>query len=189
MSKTTMKAPKQKSKPKPAPKGRKPAKGKVHTRPGMKLVATMEEVQALAASDEVVAACPAPIVRTREIIVADAIASMSEGVSLRKIAAAEKMGLTTLYSWLTVPEYAEQYARAREAQAMWWVEKALAVAAGTEDGQVPDAQRDRLHVDTLKWAASKFHPKQFGDKVDLTSGGESFGALVAASMKIKQEAP
>jgi hypothetical protein len=30
----------------------------------------------------------------------------------------------------------------------------------------------RVIIDTLKWMASKFYPKMFGDKVDVTSGGE-----------------
>lgn len=149
-------------------------------------------------------------VRTREMIVTDALMSMAEGISIRKLAIKEKMPFSTLLSWLTVPELADQYARAREAQAMWWVEQALAVASGTDDDQfelaeamvksIADAdendkdrlldkllagtiQRDRLHTDTLKWAASKFHPRQFGDKLDLTSKGDKLGieALVAGS--------
>ena len=158
----------------------------------------------------------APSARTRQVIVAEALASMSEGVSIRKIAAKEGMAFSTLHEWLTVPELSGQYTRAREAQAIWWVEKALAVSAGTDDEVQERAvamvdglegieekdkqrlldslaasaiQRDRLHVDTLKWTASKFYRKQFGEQVDLTTGGESLTALIDSSMKITTEKP
>lgn len=34
-------------------------------------------------------------------------------------------------------------------------------------------QRSRLRVDTRKWLMSKLAPKKYGDKVDVTTGGES----------------
>ena len=33
-------------------------------------------------------------------------------------------------------------------------------------------QRSRLRIDTRKWYLSKVMPKKFGDKIDMTSGGE-----------------
>ena len=46
----------------------------------------------------------------------------------------------------------------------------------SEDGKVVTnhnvIQRDRLRVDARKWALSKMNPKKYGDKVDVTSGGE-----------------
>ncbi|WP_203228812.1 hypothetical protein, partial [Flavobacterium sp. LMO6] len=33
-------------------------------------------------------------------------------------------------------------------------------------------QRNRLQIDARKWALSKMLPKKFGDKTDITSGGE-----------------
>jgi alkyl hydroperoxide reductase subunit AhpC len=35
----------------------------------------------------------------------------------------------------------------------------------------------RVLIDTLKWKAAKYYPKMFGDKVDLTSGGEKIQSL------------
>ena len=32
--------------------------------------------------------------------------------------------------------------------------------------------RSRLRVDTRKWLLSKLIPKKYGDKIDVTSGGE-----------------
>jgi hypothetical protein len=33
-------------------------------------------------------------------------------------------------------------------------------------------QHAKLKIDTLKWAASKLNPKRYGDKIDVTSGGD-----------------
>ena len=140
--------------------------------------------------------------RTRAQIVLEALDAMGSGTSIRQIAKREGMVFGTLHRWLTVPELASQYARAREAQATYWVERALAVASGLDEDQrarmeaMVDSiataedddkdrllsalayaaiQRDKLHVDTLKWTASKFYPRQFGDTlgIDVTSKGES----------------
>lgn len=35
-----------------------------------------------------------------------------------------------------------------------------------------DAPTARVLIDTLKWFASKFYPKMYGDKVDITSDGK-----------------
>ena len=35
-------------------------------------------------------------------------------------------------------------------------------------------QRDRLRVDSRKWALSKMNPKKYSDKLDLTNNGKSF---------------
>ena len=37
---------------------------------------------------------------------------------------------------------------------------------------VEDVQRARLKVDVIKWQLSKEEPKKYGDKIDMTSGGE-----------------
>lgn len=43
----------------------------------------------------------------------------------------------------------------------------------TESRVDPGAvQHAKLKVDTLKWAAAKLNPKKYGDKIDVTSGGE-----------------
>ena len=37
---------------------------------------------------------------------------------------------------------------------------------------VIDPPTARVLIDTLKWKAGKYYPKMFGDKIDVTSGGE-----------------
>lgn len=39
-------------------------------------------------------------------------------------------------------------------------------------------QRSRLRVDTRKFLMAKMKPKKYGDKVDLTSGGEKIQPLL-----------
>lgn len=39
-----------------------------------------------------------------------------------------------------------------------------------------DFMSARVLIDTLKWKASKYYPKMFGDKVDLTTNGHNLGA-------------
>jgi hypothetical protein len=36
-----------------------------------------------------------------------------------------------------------------------------------------NVQRSRLRIDTRKWYLSKLRPKKYGEKLDITSGGES----------------
>lgn len=77
--------------------------------------------------------------------------------------------------------FQEKYTRAREDQADYLVDEIIEIAdeAPTEpitDGLVVkyDATaiaRNRLRVDTRKWAASKMKPKKYGDKLDLNHAG------------------
>ena len=127
-------------------------------------------------------------------------------VSLRAIAAMEGMPtVTTIMNWLadeTKPEFLEQYARAREAQADKMAEDILAIADeectmvradkhGTKDDDgegntevVFDATavaRNKLRVDARKWLASKMAPKKYGDKVQAELTGAGGGAIAVQS--------
>lgn len=42
----------------------------------------------------------------------------------------------------------------------------------------------RVLIDTYKWMAAKFYPKMFGDKIDVTSGGDKITAPPAISINI-----
>lgn len=54
-----------------------------------------------------------------------------------------------------------------------------------------DAPAGRILIDTLKWKASKYYPKMFGDKTDITSGGEKItttpGAISVRIIEAKDE--
>src|SRR3954469_21620442 len=118
--------------------------------------------------------------------VADRIcARLAEGESLRAICASDDMpGKTTVFVWLQArPEFRDQYARAREAQAEHWADEILEIADdGSHDvktierkGELVEVvdhdvvQRSRLRVETRKWLLSKLAPRKYGDKLELGS--------------------
>ena len=131
---------------------------------------------------------------------------IADCVSLRTIAAMEGMPTAaTIMSWLadgSKPEFLEQYARAREAQADKMAEDILTIADeecttvradkhGTKDDDgagntavVFDATavaRNKLRVDARRWLASKMAPKKYGDKVQAELTGAGGGAIQVAS--------
>ena len=92
-------------------------------------------------------------------------------------------------AWLdgSRPEFSDQYARAREAQADKLAEEALQIADDGRsdtyvdgDGNVKTdtevIQRSKLRVDTRKWLASKMAPKKYGDKVAI-GGADDLGPV------------
>jgi hypothetical protein len=127
-------------------------------------------------------------------------------VSLRAIAAMDGMpSVATMMNWLAdagKPEFLEQYARAREAQADRMAEDILAIADeecttvradkhGTQadhpDGSTEvifDATavaRNKLRVDARKWLVSKMAPKKYGDKVQAELTGGNGGPIAVQS--------
>ena len=106
------------------------------------------------------------------------------GASIRTVCGMEGMpGVATIFKWIrTNEEFAKQYARATEERTEAMSEDILDIADdGTNDWmivndrEVPDSealQRSKLRVETRKWLMSKMKPKKYGDKLDLTSGGD-----------------
>jgi len=106
--------------------------------------------------------------------VADEIcARIANGESLRGVCRDEKMPVTsTVCKWLCQQNaFAEQYARAKAAQADALVDEMLQIAdepiPSTATGGLDSAavQKQRLQIDTRKWYAGKVAPKKYGDKV------------------------
>jgi len=78
-------------------------------------------------------------------------------------------GQTTVFQWLSKqPEFAKQYAYAREQQADAKFDEIeeLAATATPETANVV-----RLQVDTRKWVLARMRPKLYGDKADLNVTG------------------
>lgn len=88
---------------------------------------------------------------------------------------------------LKIPEFTEQYSRARIIQAHCLADDILAICDDgsrdtitryREDGTEYDAidhehiNRSRLRVDTRKWYLSKVLPKLYGDRIEVNSTGE-----------------
>lgn len=89
---------------------------------------------------------------------------------------------STVFVWLTENEaFAEQYARAREAQADYYADEIVDISDDSandygfkegedKDGQgakpvflAENVQRAKLRVDSRKWVAAKLRPKKYGD--------------------------
>lgn len=106
--------------------------------------------------------------------------------------------VTTIFNWFrTRPEFLEQYTRAKEESSDAMADEVLDIADdGTNDwmeinmkGQgsywkvdQEAVQRSKLRVDTRKWLMSKMKPKKYGDKLDLTSGGEKLPTPLLANV-------
>lgn len=101
---------------------------------------------------------------------------LAEGRSLRAICLDDGMpALRTVFKWLEAhPEFVQQYARAREAQADVLADEIVDIAddgsrdyVKDEDGRLvvdyDHISRSRLRVDARKWIASKLKPKKYGD--------------------------
>ena len=108
---------------------------------------------------------------------------LATGKSLRSICMDEKMPNTeTVYNWILEDkdiEFSNNYVRARQIQAEMKFEEMEEVADGSFEDILGDDKSDsarinarKLQVDTKKWILSKMLPKKYGDKLDLTSGGD-----------------
>ncbi len=113
---------------------------------------------------------------------------IAKGRSLRSICSPDNMpAASTVCLWLTEhKDFAEQYTRAREAQADFLAEDTIEIAdnatndwMATNDPENPGytlngehVQRSRLRVDARKWFASKVAPKKYGEKIGLEHSGE-----------------
>lgn len=124
-----------------------------------------------------------PSIFTPELA-ATILGRLREGETLRAICRDEGMPVaSTVILWTkTREDFAEQYARAREAGYNVMAEQTLEIADDSsrdtytdDDGNVrvdhEVVNRSRLRVDTRKWLLSKALPKIYGDKLDVTSGG------------------
>lgn len=110
-------------------------------------------------------------------------ARIADGESLRSVCRDEAMpDKSTVFDWLRIhPEFADQYARAKEESADTHADDILEIADdGTNDWmERQDAegrkfydlngeniQRSKLRVDTRKWIASKLKAKKYGERIE-----------------------
>lgn len=100
---------------------------------------------------------------------------LTEGISLRKLCMQDDFpAASTVYVWLDrFPDFAEKYARAREAATEDMLEAILEIA----DHPELDPNDKRVRIDTRKWAMGKLKPKKYGEKQTVDVGnkdGETF---------------
>lgn len=92
---------------------------------------------------------------------------IAEGESLVQICADSGMpARSTVFKYLRIDdEFADKYARAREAQADSFFDEIVSIADVEED-----TNKARVRIDARKWAAGKLRPKKYGDR--LAIGGD-----------------
>lgn len=121
-------------------------------------------------------------------------ARIAEGVSVRTVCAMEDMPCTsTFFKWIREnKEFLQQYVQAKEASVD--AQHEILEDIGDEaigKAQVVDARASnavvsayKLKADNLKWLMSKMKPKKYGDKVDLTSGGEKLPTPILQNLNV-----
>lgn len=137
--------------------------------------------------EEVVAGYAMPLPEGVPMMTASAVAAMTgkeRGEVVRRVfawmaeghtmtAAAQACGLrpSAVRRWISGDAaWMARYERARKLQAQAMADEAVQVA---RDSTNQTAAGDRLLIDTLRWAASKAAPREFGDKqVVEHSGGQ-----------------
>jgi hypothetical protein len=98
-------------------------------------------------------------------------ASLASAIPLVKICEQDGMpNPSTVYRWLNENEgFRNMYARAKEDQAELLASQILEIA----DRSDLDANDKRIRVDARKWLASKFKPKNYGDKLDIGNANDT----------------
>lgn len=95
--------------------------------------------------------------------------------SITTILASDKRfpSLPTVTKWLNSnADFANAYARAKQFQADLLGEDILDIA----DSDELEAHDKRIRIDARRWLMSKLHSRKYGDKLDVTSGGEPLPA-------------
>jgi len=94
---------------------------------------------------------------------------ISEGKSLSRICDGNKNlpNTRTVYSWMRLyPEFLHNYEAAKQDQADRMADEIVEIA---DEASSENVQVSRLRCDVRKWAASKFKPKKYGDKLETVN--------------------
>ena len=98
-------------------------------------------------------------------VICDLVATSDVGLHHVLAARDDLPGESTVYKWLRhAPEFAEQYAHARERQGLRQGDMAVQEALLATDPAL-----GRLRYDARRWQASKLAARQYGDRVALTN--------------------
>lgn len=126
---------------------------------------------------------------------------LSQGMSLRTACSQDGMPHPSqVFRWLSASntepwaaDFREQYARAKEeaSDAMAedildiaddgrndWIERQRSDGSTFEVVNSEVLQRSRLRVDTRKWLMAKMKPKRYGERVDVTTGGDKINRSI-----------
>jgi hypothetical protein len=96
----------------------------------------------------------------KENILNNIIDEVSQGKSLFKSCAANRITTQTFYNWCDEnKKYFDLYTRAYASRADSLFDKSIDIAVN-----MPDVNRARLVIDTIKWVAGKINPQKYSDK-------------------------
>lgn len=97
------------------------------------------------------------------------------GKSLRSFCAQDDAPCTTtVLKWLKMyPDFAVQYARAREEQAEAHIDELIEIS----DDMTLKAEDRRVKIDTRKWIACKLKPRKYGEKIANEISGIDGGPI------------
>lgn len=101
----------------------------------------------------------------------DIIEMIIEGFSFRIMAQKLEVPLATLHDYTSTPEHSARVQEALRYSAQTFDDKAEQVLINAT-GTMPEIQRARELAQHYRWRSSKRYPAKFGDKLDVTSGGE-----------------
>lgn len=108
---------------------------------------------------------------TREALIDEICERLASGESLRSICQLPHMpNVWSAYAWINAgDETAQRMQHAREIGEDAIAADVMRIADGAAPlpGQAPDAQRDKLRVDTRLKLLAKFNPRRWGDGVQL----------------------
>jgi|JI10StandDraft_1071094.scaffolds.fasta_scaffold06963_10 hypothetical protein len=113
-----------------------------------------------------------PSIFTQEI--ADAVcARLASGESLRRICLdADMPDRTTIWDWRAkFPEFANQYAYSRKAQAEVYFDEVIDISDETV-GDPSEVQSAKLRADSRKWVLARMDRNLYGEKASLDLGSQ-----------------
>lgn len=114
------------------------------------------------------------------------IESIIEGKRLREIADTYKCALSTLHEFLASSEHSARYNAALAQSAGTYADKGEQVLLEAEKDKI-EIQRARELAQHYRWMAGKRNPGAYGNRVDVTSGGEKIQQPVISIDPLKEE--
>ena len=114
---------------------------------------------------------------------------IESGLSVFKAAKKNNTSAVSFYQWIeSDKDLINRYTRAREKRADAMFEEIQEIADDPrQDAIVTDkgivmntefVQRSKLRIDARKWMLAKMQPTKYGDKIDVTSGGNELKPIV-----------
>ncbi len=128
--------------------------------------------------------------KEKDNIVDDICELISNGMSAVKACREKSIQPSVYFDWLSkMEQYARAHAKAMECRSEILFDEIIDIAEESnadvymdDNGNVKTngevVQRSKLKIDARKWMLGKMMPKKYGDKLDVTTGGESMKAPV-----------